>query len=113
MRRRGPNLSPVTPIGLGTHYTEDTDLAQPMSIPTIRVSAESNQAARGKKDEQEAVSVRRSFEHAVTAENVGVKEDEPAKVSTIKRGGYRDPFKLQLAKRKEDQLRSMLHLVRQ
>ena len=66
--------SPATPNGLGTHTIEDTDLVQPMSIPTIRVSTESNRVARGKEEAQEAVLVGH-------AGNVGVKENEPVKES--------------------------------
>jgi len=76
-------VSPATPNGLGTHTIEDTDLAQPMPIPTIRVSTESNRVARGKEEVQEAVLV----EHAGNGENVGVKENEPVKESRIEREG--------------------------
>ena len=72
-------VSPTTPNGLGTLTTEDTNLAQPMSIPTIRVSTESNRVARGKQEAQEAVLV----EDAGNA----VKENEPVKESMTEREG--------------------------
>jgi len=75
-------VSPTTPNGLGTHTTEDTNLAQPMSIPTIRVSTESNRVARGKQEAQEA-------QEAVLVEDAGnaVKENEPVKESMTEREG--------------------------
>jgi len=72
-------VSPATANGLGIHTTEDTNLAQPMPIPTIRVSTESNRVARGKEEAQETVLVGHTG-------NV-VKENEPVKESMTEREG--------------------------